>query len=232
MNYGVNSIQKESMVLDYHRIKSFWDRRAESQNGALKAFNLGTSEEQHRIQISNLMEQIDENDQSAVDLGCGGGRITIPLAQRLTRVVAVDFAEKVLEILKKNLIGQHISNVTPLCANCFDPLTLESNSYDAAIIFGVFSCLNDQDVLKTVLNAKGLIKLSGKIIVRESVGSQGRYEIDKYSDELESDYCAIYRTPDEIENYFLDNGFKIKLSKPLYQQRQETGTWFWVFEPK
>ncbi|OGW84458.1 MAG: hypothetical protein A3C35_02915 [Omnitrophica bacterium RIFCSPHIGHO2_02_FULL_46_11] len=218
------------MILDYSRTKSFWDGRAASQNGNQKAFNLGTSEEQHQAQILNLMEHIQADDQSAVDLGCGGGRITIPLAKKLKQVVALDFSEKVLEVLKKNLKKQNVGNVTIVQANCFDPLQLPVKAYDLVIISGVFSSLNDPDVTKTILNAKNLMKPGGKLIARESVGVNGRYEIDKFSEELRCNYCAIYRSPREVEKLFIENDFKAKVSKLLYQQRTETGTWFWVFE--
>ena len=218
------------MILDYSRTKSFWDQRADAHMDPQKAFNLGTSEDQHRIQILNLMEQISGDDQSAVDLGSGGGRIAIALAKRLKQIVAVDFSKRVLEVLEKNLQSRAIVNITTLCANCFDPLPLPRHAYDAVIISGVFSCLNDQDVTKTISNAQNLLRPEGKVIVRESVGMNERYEIDKFSEELQAQYCAIYRTSGAIENSFRENGFSPMVSKLLYQQRKETGTWFWVFK--
>lgn len=218
------------MDLDYRRLKKFWDQRASSNEPDLKGFNLGTTLEQHEFQIKTLIEQMEIHDQYVIDLGCGAGRISMLLAQRVKAVTAVDFSDETVNLLRDNLKKNNIKNVVAVKGNCFDLLPVQYGTFDVAIIFGVLLHLNDADVIETILNSKKLLKSDGKVIVRESIGIESRYEIDKFSEELKCDYCAIYRTRNEIEEAFKENGFSVKVTKFLYQQRKETATWFWVFQ--
>ncbi|MDE2594743.1 MAG: methyltransferase domain-containing protein [Burkholderiales bacterium] len=60
-----------------------------------------------------LVDQIDLSDcQSLLDVGCGGGAITLELARRLPRVHGIDFSAKMLEHLQQLAQSQSIHNVT------------------------------------------------------------------------------------------------------------------------
>jgi len=49
---------------------------------------------------------------SALDFGCGAGRLTLPLARRATRVVACDIAPTILEHARRNADEAGLRNVT------------------------------------------------------------------------------------------------------------------------
>src|SRR5690348_3922163 len=53
---------------------------------------------------------------TALEIGCGVGRITLPMARRFERVVAVDIAPTMLDRLRANGVGRGIRNLTPLLA--------------------------------------------------------------------------------------------------------------------
>jgi ubiquinone/menaquinone biosynthesis C-methylase UbiE len=55
--------------------------------------------------------RIDKED-SAIDLGCGEGSITIPLAKIASKVTAIDSSSKMLEILANRCEKENINNVT------------------------------------------------------------------------------------------------------------------------
>lgn len=53
---------------------------------------------------------LDEND-TVLDVGCGEGSITIPLAKRVKKVIGVDSSPKMLEYLKKRAEENNVDNI-------------------------------------------------------------------------------------------------------------------------
>lgn len=46
---------------------------------------------------------LDEND-TVLDVGCGEGSVTIPIAEKVRKVIGIDSSPKMLEYLKKELL--------------------------------------------------------------------------------------------------------------------------------
>jgi SAM-dependent methyltransferase len=65
---------------------------------------------------------------SALDFGCGTGRLTIPLATRAERVVACDIAPTMLAHARRNAEAAGLQNVTFLLAE--EALDLPAGSFD------------------------------------------------------------------------------------------------------
>ena len=232
--HGISTteLRRHIVKIDYNLAREFWNQRASLHKKGLKAVNLGTTPEQSAKQIELLFKYLEPRDRNFVDLGCGLGRIAIPLARKVQKVIAVDFSEKILEILRQTLRKEKIHNLRTVCATSYAKLPLPYGQFDGVLIFGILIHLNDPEFQKTIENTRRLLKPSGKVFVRESVGTHGHFEVDKFSEELQTHYKGIYRTPGAIESCFKRAGFKVAVSRKLYQQRKETGTWFWVFQKK
>ncbi len=69
----------------------------------------------------------------SVDLGCGNGRHSIPLAQHSTKTLALDFSKNLLQITKKQLQSQKINNTSLIQANLIN-LPLKDNSVEMALM--------------------------------------------------------------------------------------------------
>lgn len=69
----------------------------------------------------------------SIDLGCGNGRHSIPLAQHSQKTLAVDFSKNLLDITKKSLRKHNITNTTLLQANLI-AIPLKDNSIDIALM--------------------------------------------------------------------------------------------------
>ena len=67
-------------------------------------------ERQYTLNQVNAMK-LDKED-SVIDIGCGVGRLTVPIAQRVGRVTALDVADKMLEICKVNVEKAGLDNVS------------------------------------------------------------------------------------------------------------------------
>ncbi len=62
-----------------------------------------------------LSEGLLTQESVVLDIGCGPGTFSIPLAQIAARVVALDPAGRMLDTLMDETRRQNISNITPLC---------------------------------------------------------------------------------------------------------------------
>lgn len=54
---------------------------------------------------------------TALEIGCGVGRLTIPMSRRFERVIAVDIAPTMLRKLADNCVRRDVSSVTPMLAD-------------------------------------------------------------------------------------------------------------------
>jgi ubiquinone/menaquinone biosynthesis C-methylase UbiE len=79
-----------------------------------------------------------EHEDTVVDVACGPGMLAIRLAPRVRRVVAVDFAEVMLQLVRGHVMRSHLPNVE---THVMDGQELDFSecSFDAAVsLFGVF----------------------------------------------------------------------------------------------
>jgi len=92
--------------------------------------------------VERLFATIKENldpefaPRRALDFGCGVGRVTIPLARRVTQVVAIDVSDSMLDEAKKNCEEAGVRNVTLLKSD--DSLENLSGDFDFLHSFIVF----------------------------------------------------------------------------------------------
>ncbi|WP_424354826.1 class I SAM-dependent methyltransferase [Methanobacterium sp. MBAC-LM] len=62
-----------------------------------------------------LLEKIKlEPEDTVLDIGCGSGNITIPLAREAKKVTGVDISKKMLHLLEKDAFENGLNNITPL----------------------------------------------------------------------------------------------------------------------
>ena len=215
--------------IDYNWSKKFWENRIK-QNSKTTSLNLGTTIQQHNIQFNELMNVLDNQDKFILDLGCGVGRLTIPLSYTAYGITGVDFSESNIAYLKDKVKHNGIDNVELFCQSVYTPIKNRVKAYDTILIFGVLLHLNNNEIKTLLAVARDYLTDNGKVIVRESVGVKKPLYINKFCKELDSHYMAYYRTPQDIETKFELGGFIAPISKELYQQRKETGTYMWMFK--
>ena len=94
----------------------FWEKKVEAKENIEKDWNevapkFGTYAVcggYHKEFISKL---ILNKEDTVLDLGCGNGIITIPIAKEVKSVTAVDLSDKMLEILNKKAKEENINNI-------------------------------------------------------------------------------------------------------------------------
>lgn len=94
--------------------EKFWAERLEGKinkdwDKAAPGFFKRTRKEDYQDALFDKLI-LDEND-VVLDVGCGEGSVTIPLAKRVKKVIALDSSPKMLEFLEKRAEEQGIDNI-------------------------------------------------------------------------------------------------------------------------
>jgi SAM-dependent methyltransferase len=78
-----------------------------------------SGEEHVKLVFQTIREHVDPDfsPQLALDFGCGVGRIAIPLARRVAKIIAADVSEAMLSEAAKNCVEQNVANITLIKSN-------------------------------------------------------------------------------------------------------------------
>ena len=129
--------------------------------------------------------------ETVLDLGCGPGYYTIPLAKQISgKVVAFDVRSKMLTAVEERSKRKDINNIFTIQGRS-ENLPFHDQSFDVIMI-----CLVLGEIVKmqkTVDELLHVLKDSGKISILENV------------------FDDHYLTPQEIKNIFSDNDWSIKI---------------------
>ena len=93
---------------------SYWAERLATKvnknwDEAAPGFYKRTRKEDYQTALFDKLI-LDEND-SVLDVGCGEGSVTVPLAKKVKRVIGIDSSPKMLEYLKKRAGDNNITNI-------------------------------------------------------------------------------------------------------------------------
>lgn len=121
-------------------------------------------------QANAIIEQLGlEKGMKVLDAGCGPGRLTIPVAERIGpqgEVTAVDIQAGMLDRVKAKAEGANVHNIRFLQAG-IGKGKLEHNQYDRALLVTVLGEIPDREAaLKEILDA---LKPGGILAVTEII---------------------------------------------------------------
>ncbi len=107
-------------------------------------------------------------------------------------------------------------------------------------MIGILVYINDKDLDCFLEQLESSCEEHAKICIREPIGQQDRLTLKEfYSDELNDEYHAIYRTRDELmkflNNSLIKKGFHIEKEGFLFEDdalnnRKETVQYFFILE--
>ena len=135
--------------------------------------DLGMNSERVRdvMDLMTSLNLIDERS-AILDIGCGSGAYSIPIAKRAGHVDALDFSTDMLELLKRRMQEDSVTNIRPIhehFSNFAQYAKINGGLYDlvfASLNPGVYS--GDSILEMTALSKKYCIYIAAKQIVTQS----------------------------------------------------------------
>ncbi|WP_037354226.1 class I SAM-dependent methyltransferase [Selenomonas sp. FC4001] len=179
--------------------------------------------------------------ENVLDIGCGVGRWGDYFSGKEGySYIGADYCKEILDIAEKHFQGNE--NVSFIHTSFQDLAYMLSAAkvnmyFDLVLINGVLMYINDDDITTCLQGIKELVKPSGRVYVKETVGKESRLTLlNIYSEELLSNYSAIYRSKEEYNELWnvcwpcwniYDQG---ALWGEGIQKRSETETYYWLFQ--
>jgi ubiquinone/menaquinone biosynthesis C-methylase UbiE len=116
----------------------------------------------YHLWLDYLTQRVKPENQSILDLGCGTGALSIPLAKNGFQVTGLDLSAEMLAIADEKARNEKV-NVHFIQQNMTDLLNFEPEVFDVIICFcdSLNYVLDEQDVLKTLKGVNHLLKPNG-----------------------------------------------------------------------
>ncbi len=236
--------------ISYSKTLSFFNDRA-SHSSYQNPYSVTMYQDKHpelvakrdHLEADVLLRYIDFNKRSIVlDVACGIGRWADHIQTDINAYYGVDFSEGLIKIANERNIKEnfhfYVSSVKQISdvsrEYCFP-------KFNIVLMIGIIMYINDEDLSDILLQIERCCSDKCRIIIREPVGLNQRLTLkDFYSEELNADYNAIYRTRDELVSVFettmFQKGFKIVHEDFLFKDdvsannRKETSQYYFVLE--
>ena len=138
-----------------------------------------------------------------LEIGCGTGRWAEVFHDKCDSYLGIDYSEDLIEIAKENYNYDNC-HFQVLSASQLDTADLlVSAPFDIVIITGVLIYFNDDTIKKMIKDLNSLCASNKTIYIRETLSFlETRLTLkDFFSENLEADYNAIYRTDDEFLDF-------------------------------
>lgn len=230
----------EKENIDKENVKEFFDKRANKEVDSLMtitSFQEKENLDKRQLEESEvLLNNIDFTNKKVLEIGCGLGRWAEFFHDKCDTYLGIDYAENLIELANENYKYDncHFQVMSALDIN-IDNLIIKP-PFDVIFIAGVLIYLNDEDIPKLINEINNITGENKIIYIRETISVMDtRLTLkDFYSEDLEVDYNAIYRTQKELLDYF--NGFNnitnIKSEKihENLNKHSETGYRYFILE--
>lgn len=207
-------------MLDNDKIKKFWNDRAdlkeESTNLGLNGLDEKKQIIKKKIEIDKMFDYLDLNElNNFLEVGSGNGRWIFKLYDKVKSVTAVDYCESMVGVVKKKVRNLGIDNIHVFNEDA--KKFLVDDIFDKILMSGLIMYLNDDSLDALFKNIDMMTRSGSEIIIRDTFGINGRYEInDKYSEALDTNYSAIYRSTNELVSMVKDYGFEFVRKENMF----------------
>ena len=198
----------EKEKIDKEYVKEFFDKRADKEVDSLMTITSFQDKEnldQRQIEESKIvLENIDLTGKKILEIGCGIGRWAEIFHDKCEYYLGLDFAENLIDIAKENYNYENCYFQVMSAVDIKIEELLVEPPFDIVFIAGVLVFLNDDDIPLMINEINKLISNEKTIYIRETISVMDtRLTLkDFYSESLETDYSAIYRTKEELMNFF------------------------------
>lgn len=109
---------------------------------------------------------------TAVDLGAGSGQVTLPLARRCERMLAVDLSEPLLAQLQQKAAESSITNISTV-AQPLETLDLQPVSVDLIVSNYALHHLRDADKARLIERCYAWLAPGGQLVIGDMMFGRG-----------------------------------------------------------
>lgn len=223
--------------IDSEKIKKFFNNRAKKDEEALlvktEFSDKENVEKRQKEESELLLNKIDFENKKILEIGCGIGRWAEVFHDKCDSYLGIDYSEDLIEIAKENYNYDNC-HFQVLSASQLDTADLLVNApFDIVIITGVLIYFNDDTIKKMIKDLNSLCASNKTIYIRETLSFLETILTlkDFFSENLEADYNAIYRTDDEFLDFInrIDGNITIETGKIFDELKNFTETGYKYF---
>ncbi len=245
-------IYGEYVDIDINQVKTLYSNRAKTHRAVHVDAPVVLSSDAEIENIRRWTEEelkrwfplfnIDENC-SVFEIGFGTGRMTKYITDIAKMYVGIDYVKEFRDtVLKREDITKKESTefyTTSLVQFVQQNQKKYEKRFNRVFISGgVFMYINDPDLHQTIRNLITLLEDSCLIYISDPIAIKERLTLDTfYSDTIQDNYSAIYRTEEEYMDFFqplIDAGFQVKISQEFFEhdikKMEETKQWIFILE--
>ncbi|KKP27208.1 MAG: hypothetical protein UR15_C0037G0002 [Parcubacteria group bacterium GW2011_GWA2_31_28] len=118
----------------------------------------------HPLNVKLLTKHIT-NKGKILDLGCGSGLFTIPLAKKGCNVVACDITEESLKQLKRYAKKEDVEDKITIVHGDATKLKFRNNEFDKITMFFILEHLNKNERIKALKEVRRILKPGGLLYI-------------------------------------------------------------------
>jgi SAM-dependent methyltransferase len=113
-----------------------------------------------------------------LDIGCGTGALSLPLARRGALVLAVDVSVAMTTALRAEADANGLDNLSTIAVPA-EALELRRESFDAIVSNYVLHHLRDEDKASLVQSAAGWLRPGGRLVIGDMMFGRGATARDR-----------------------------------------------------
>lgn len=198
----------ENEDINSDKVKNFFNNRAkkdvESDLSIVLFQDKENSERRNREENELVAEKIDFSSKKILEIGCGIGRWANFFHGKCKSYLGLDYSENLINIAKNS---HDFDDCKFQVMSAFDIIIndlLIEPPFDILLISQVLMYINDEDLSVLIDEVNGIMGDDKQIFITEPISCmESRLTLkDFYSEELETDYNAIYRTENEYKKFF------------------------------
>lgn len=203
-------LDEEKPLIDKAAVLDFFEKRAEKVKvlGPTRAViyqdkNPDLAERRDIAEKKLLLPLIQVDGSSHVlDAGCGTGRWAEEIIPKCASYCGVDVSPGLIQIASERFCQYTNARFSVCAVDTISPEAIGVTHHFSHILsFGVFIYLNDEEVLESLHRFAAVADSKSRVIIREPIALQMRLTLQEhFSEEMDQQYNAIYRTESELFN--------------------------------
>lgn len=241
-------LKGDKIDISYNETQQFFKKRALKYNTdnpysvtMYQDNNPELVKSRNRAETDKLLPLLKlDNASKVLDVACGIGRWSDAIITEIKEYCGIDFSEDLIKIaIDRNKNNANRKFLIGAANNVENTLKVSGcGKYNRILLMGILIYLNDEEVRETFCQIERLSEQKSLICIREPIGVAERLTLKEfYSEELDDNYSAIYRTRDEIkqiiDDVLIKKGFQILREGFLFSEerlnnRKETEQYYYL----